>query len=147
MTKLQLLQSVSEEQIISFYLLQSTGQTFDSTKSDNYKSPFADKDDKPSLSFYTDSSNTSNWKFKSHNTGHQGDVFQFVADLKKIDCKNQFQDLIEAIAKDFTLNSYAHHLKNPIQVKQPENKAENKAISYEKDFTEAFLSYFAAYKI
>lgn len=137
MTKLQLLQNVSEEQIIKHYLPE-----FNPTKPDNYKSPFADKDDNPSLSFYLEADQ---WKFKSHNTGHQGDIFQFVADLKKIDCKTDFNRLINEISQDLQLNGYSKNLKNPVQVKP--NKSENKAISYEKEFTEDFLKYFEAYKI
>jgi DNA primase len=151
MTKIQLLNRVSQEDIISFYLRQSTGQNFNPEKPENYKSPFSDKDDSPSLSFYTEENKLKeeNWKFKSHNTGHQGDVFQFVADLKKIDCKNQFEVLLETISKDLSLNGYAHDLKNPVQLKQTkqENKAENKKISYEKEYTEDFLKYFQSYKI
>ncbi|MDF7822166.1 hypothetical protein P1X15_31420 [Runella sp. MFBS21] len=42
--------------------------------------------------------------FKSHNTGHQGDVFQFVADIKGIDAKADFTALLAAIADDLGVN-------------------------------------------
>lgn len=131
MTKAQLLKSVSEEQIISFYV-----PGFSATSSKNYKSPFAEKDDHPSLSFYKDGNH---WKFKSHNTGHQGDVFQFVADLKKMDCKTAFQDVIESIAKDFGLNGYSKP--------KPEAKRRTVSISYEKAPTVEMLQYFEQFNI
>lgn len=140
MTKLQLLQHITQEDIIKFYL-----PDFDPHKTDNYHSPFSFKDDKPSLSFYTEENN---WKFKSHNTDNQGDVFQFVADLKKIDCKNDFNRLIDEIARDLQLNGYSNNLPdkgtNPVK---PENHSKNISISYEPELTEAFVQYFSQYKI
>lgn len=129
MTKAQLLQSVSEEQILSFYV---PGFAPESHK--NYKSPFADKDDNPSLNFYKEGQH---WKFKSHNTGHQGDVFQFVADIKKIDCKKAFGDVVENIAKDLGLNGFTKHA----------SKKKSIAISYEKAPTVEMLQYFEQFKI
>lgn len=43
------------------------------------------------------------WRFKAHNTGHQGDAFQLVADLKNIDSKARFTAVCEAIAQDMNL--------------------------------------------
>jgi hypothetical protein len=37
-------------------------------------------------------------KFKSHNTGHQGDVFQFIADLNSIDCKANPKTLFSSLS-------------------------------------------------
>lgn len=128
MTKLQLLQNVSEEQIIKHYL-----PAFNPTKKSNYKSPFTDKDEKPSLTLYKDSDA---WKFKSHNTGHQGDVFQYVADIKEIDCKSNFQAVIDQISTDLQLSNNT----------SPDKK-KNIRISYEKAFTEAFINYFSGFKI
>lgn len=127
MTKLQLLQNVSEEQIIKHYL-----PSFNPTKKSNYKSPFTDKDEKPSLTLYKEADN---WKFKSHNTGHQGDIFQFVADIKGIDCKADFPALIDQIRKDLQLNGYSLEKKKNIR------------ISFEKEFTEVFINYFSSYRI
>lgn len=129
MTKDQLLQNVSEEQIIRMYVPE-----FSPTAGKNYKSPFAGKDDHPSLSFYREGNH---WKFKSHNTGHQGDVFQFVADLKHIDCKQSFTEVVEVIAKDFGLNGYA----------KPQGKKQSVTISYEKAPTVEMLQYFERFGI
>src|SRR5665647_666253 len=98
MTKTQLLQKVSEEDILKRYLPEFT------LISKNYKNPFSPKDNKPSLSFYQDGPAI---KFKCHNTAHAGDVFQFVAYVKQIDCKTNFPRLIDEISKDFKLNGYS----------------------------------------
>lgn len=52
----------------------------------NYKSIFSVKDDKPSMSIYRD---RDIWKFKSFNTGHQGDVFRLWADYYGLNCQTQ----------------------------------------------------------
>lgn len=128
MTKLQILEKLTEEQILKHYL-----PDLDLSSNKNYKSPFVENDENPSLSIYNDNGTI---KFKSHNTGNAGDVFQFVADIKKIDCKNNFNDVLNAIAKDFSLNGFAiaDHKKN---IK----------ISFEKEYTDDFLKYFNKYKI
>ena len=76
MTKVQLLETLTEEDIIKKYLPDFT------TLAKNYKSPFSPKDNKPSLSFFKSGQVI---KFKSHNTNNHGDIFQFVADIKNID--------------------------------------------------------------
>lgn len=95
LTKDQLLKATTEEDIIKFYVAD-----FEPTKEKNYTSPFGTKDSKPSLHFYRDADR---WKFKSHNTGHQGDIFQFVADIEKIDCKASFADVLSLIDKNLSL--------------------------------------------
>ncbi|MGN6802380.1 MAG: VapE domain-containing protein [Ginsengibacter sp.] len=128
MTKIELLQQVSPTDIFKKYL-----PDFNPSSRKNYSSPFSDKDEKPSLSIYKD--NAGELRFKSHNTGHQGDCFQFVADLFQLDSKKNFDQVIEKITKDFSLNGYAFPLKKQIR------------ISYEKEFTPAFIRYFKKYKI
>ena len=138
MTKLQLLTHVSEADIFEKYV-----PGFNPIARKNYKSPFGDKDNKPSLTIYPDGSSL---KFKSHNTGHQGDVFQFVADIKKIDCKKNFNDVIEIIAKDFSLNGYAKKpTVKPVSVSA--DKKKNLKISFEKAPTIQMLQYFDQFKI
>lgn len=127
MTKLQLLEKVSEEEIVKFYLPE-----FQPGAGKNYKSPFGAKDDKPSLSFYKGKKGIN---FKSHNTGHQGDVFQFVADIKNIDCKANFASLIDSIAQDFSLNGFA------------EKEIPKQTISFEKAPSVTMLKYFEQFKI
>lgn len=126
MTKLQLLKTVSEVEIIKFYI-----SDFDAAKKKNYTSPFSKDDENPSLTFYEDNG----WKFKSHNTGHQGDVFQFIADIKGIDCKSNFQAVIDQISNDLQLANL------------PADNKKNIRISYEKAFTQAFINYFSSFKI
>ncbi|MDQ2718209.1 MAG: hypothetical protein M3Z26_00405 [Bacteroidota bacterium] len=140
MTKLQLLNQISEADIFSKYV-----PGFIPSTKKNYKSPFSDKDNKPSLSIYKEGSSL---KFKSHNTGHQGDVFQFVADINKIDAKKNFSQVIEIIAKDFSLNGFSKKSKISENVVFPvSSKKQNVKISFEKEQTEDFLKYFAAFKI
>lgn len=127
MTKLQLLNQVSEADIFTKYIAG-----FNPSSRKNYQSPFGDKDEKPSLSVYKANGQL---KFKSHNSGHQGDVFQFVADINNIDAKKDFSKVIEIIAKDFSLNGFQ------------ESKLKNMHISYVKAYTKEFISYFTAYKI
>ena len=62
----------------------------------NISSPFS-KDEKPSFKVYT------NGTFKCNSTGRQGDVWQFVADLKQLDCKAQFDQVLEIVANEMNL--------------------------------------------
>jgi hypothetical protein len=138
MTKLQLLNLITEADIFKKYV-----PGFNPTAKKNYKSPFGDKDNKPSLTIYPDGNSL---KFKSHNTGHQGDVFQFVADLNKIDCKKNFSQVVEIIAKDFSLNGYAKKAAvKPVPVVP--DKKRNVKISFEKAPSVQMLQYFEQFKI
>ncbi|MFO0322813.1 MAG: VapE domain-containing protein [Bacteroidota bacterium] len=89
-------EKTTEEQILKHYF-----PSFDGKFNKNYISPFSDSDDKPSLNFYQKNNKI---MYKSHNTGHQGDVFQFVADLKKLDCRTNMPQLLETINTDLNLN-------------------------------------------
>lgn len=60
----------------------------------NISSPFS-KDKKPSFKLYE------NCTYKCNSTGKQGDCFQFVADLHNIDCKTNFNDVLQLIATKF----------------------------------------------
>lgn len=62
----------------------------------NISSPYT-KDDHPSFKVYK------NGSFKCFSSGHQGDVFQLVADLKKMDCKNQFHEVLNCIATEMNI--------------------------------------------
>jgi hypothetical protein len=141
MTKQQILQQVSEEQIIQRYL-----PDFNPRRTKNYRSPFSDKDDKPSLNFYREQNS---WRFKSHNTGHQGDVFQFVADLKNLDCKKQFTSVLETITQDLSLNGFDINHQAPLKPNTPKRTADKKTLNiiYENGYTKAFLDYFHQFKI
>ena len=91
--KVQLLNQVSEVDILRFYI-----PDYEPGKKKNYRSPLGESaDDHPSLSFYEKDGKL---RYKSHNSGHQGDVFQFVADLKKLDCKTNFDQVLDAIRTD-----------------------------------------------
>lgn len=81
--------------------------------SKNISSPFSE-DKKPSFGFYQDGSIL---KFKCRSTGKQGDVWQFVADLEKLDCKTQFYDIAKVIAKamNIDLQDGYNNVQNPIK--------------------------------
>ncbi|MDR2440584.1 MAG: hypothetical protein LBE12_14575 [Planctomycetaceae bacterium] len=64
----------------------------------NISSPFAE-DKNPSFKIYK------NGTFKCFSSGRQGDVFQFVADLKNLDCKRDFKKVLELIAVEFNLST------------------------------------------
>ncbi len=62
----------------------------------NISSPFSE-DKKPSFKVY------SNGTFKCNSSGKQGDVFQFVADLKQLDSKTQFKEVLQLIAIEMNI--------------------------------------------
>ncbi len=95
-TKEKILSSTSEEKIIEHYV-----PDFKPSSKQNYHSIFSETDKKPSLHFYQ---TNGSWKFKSHNTGNQGDIFQFVADIYNINVKQNFPDVLNKINEDLKLN-------------------------------------------
>lgn len=62
----------------------------------NISSPYT-KDAHPSFKVYK------NGSFKCFSSGHQGDVFQLVADLEKLDCKTQFHEVLNCIASEMNI--------------------------------------------
>lgn len=71
-----------------------------SVRKKNYESIFSEKDDHPSMSIYQDKGT---WKFKSFNTGHQGDCFRMWADYYGLNCSTQFKELLELINQEMLL--------------------------------------------
>ena len=84
MNKDTILQAISSEEIFLKFLKISE------FPKGNISSPFTD-DTKPSFVLYK------NGSFKCHSTGNQGDCFQLVAYLKNIDCKSNFQAVLNEI--------------------------------------------------
>jgi hypothetical protein len=125
-TREQVLKVTTETEIIRHYV-----PDFSPEKKKNYTSPFGGADKSPSLSFYETKGKL---MFKSHNTGHQGDVFQFVADIESIDCKKEFSKVLEAINTNLKLGLNG----------QP--KAEAFKIEYQS-FSPIFLAYFNQFGI
>ncbi len=64
----------------------------------NISSPFSD-DKKPSFKVY------SNGTFKCNSSTKQGDVWQFVADLKKLNVKTQFNEVLRIVAKEMNIEN------------------------------------------
>ena len=97
-------------------LIRHLVPNFDPAKKQNYKSIFSDKDDHPSLSFYQDNGK---WKFKSHNTSHQGDIIQLWADFHQLDCKTQFKEVLQLIYDTLLLANREPPLSSKKAVKKP----------------------------
>ena len=96
-TKEKILEKVGGEE----YLIRHLVPTFNSNvRKKNYKSIFSEKDDRPSMSIYQEKGT---WKFKSFNTGHQGDAFKMWADYYGLDCRTQFKELLEVINQEMCL--------------------------------------------
>lgn len=127
-TKDQVLSKVTQEDLIKFFI-----PDFSPDVKKNYKSCFSDSDDKPSLSFYEDKGV---WKFKSHNTGHQGDVFQLWADMNQLDSKQHFSEILHKIndSLNLGLNGSAAKKKSEFQIEF-------------KGYTDNFLAYWNQFGI
>lgn len=91
MDKNSILNRISEKEIFFKYL-----NITDYPKG-NIKSPFSE-DKNPSFKLYPNNT------FKCHSTGFQGDCWQFVADLKNINCKQDFNLVLEEIADEFNID-------------------------------------------
>lgn len=136
MTKSELLNQVSEVQIYEKFC------TYYKTN-ENVKSPFS-KDENASFRFYKNKS------FKCYSTGKQGDVFQFVADLNQLDCKQDFIKVLSIISEAFALNGFAKAKINK-NVKIVENHLKKESVEIDKkslfnfvskDFEQNHFSYF-----
>ena len=90
MNKTEILANVSPQEIYTKFLNLSEFPT------SNVHSPFS-ADKNASLRVYK------NGTFKCFSSGKQGDCFQFVADIKKLDCKKDFNEVTRLIAKEFNL--------------------------------------------
>ncbi|MBC7643444.1 MAG: hypothetical protein H7174_14105, partial [Flavobacterium sp.] len=67
-----------------------------------FSNPFSETDKNPSFSLYYENNIL---KFNGFNeTNRNGDVFQFVADKKDLDCKTQFKEVLECIAAEMNIN-------------------------------------------
>lgn len=62
----------------------------------NISSPFSD-DKNPSFKVWK------NGSFKCNSSGKQGDVWQFVADIKQLDSKTQFKEVLQLIATEMNI--------------------------------------------
>lgn len=141
MTKIQLSEQVSSEEIYQKFLPAFAG------KNKKYKSPFVENDKVPSLHIYEQNGKL---LYKSHNSGHQGDALQFVADLNQLNCKTELPKVIEIIAQAFSLNGFAGAKKvaqKTVATAGDKNSSKNVSISYEKTYTAQFLAYFNQFGI
>lgn len=90
-TKDTILQLTTQEEIFKSFL------NLNELPKGNISSPFTN-DKKPSFTVYK------NGSFKCNSSSKQGDVFQFVADLNSLDCKTQFNEVLNIIAIKLQLN-------------------------------------------
>ena len=105
----------------------------------NISSPFSE-DKKASFKLYP------NGTFKCHSTGKQGDVFQFVAFLKNLDCKTQFTEVLQLTAKEMNITSIADFkekstTKSKESISVATEVATNKLTVVPRSFTELDLRY------
>lgn len=142
MTKLDILNQTTEQSIYFHYLNINT------MPKGNISSPFtADKN--PSFKLYA------NGTFKCHSSGNQGDVWQFVADLKNLNVKSDFNRVLTAIAEDLRLLVPAFsktfpNKKNttkPAQPKPDETTNENHFKVDATDLTPAHFNYYQQFKV
>jgi hypothetical protein len=133
MNKEQLLNQVSVQQIYEkFYAHYKIGE--------NVSSPFSE-DKKASFRFYKNNT------FKCYSSGKQGDVFQFVAYLNELDCKEDFHKVLSIISEAFILNEFPKgSIKKTVKIepkKEVEEIDKKESFSYEiKNFEDLHLKYF-----
>ncbi len=126
LTKDTILNNISAEKIYLKFL-----QLSDFPRN-NISSPFS-KDKNPSFKLY------SNGTFKCYSTRKHGDVFQFVADLKQLDCKTQFNEVLKTIASEMNiaLQDNCNNVRNPIA----SNEKQTKLSVETRSFTSLDLQY------
>ena len=155
-TKEKILEKVGGEE----YLIRHLVPSFDTNiRKKNYKSIFSEKDSRPSMSIYEEGST---WKFKSFNTGHQGDAFRMWADKYGLDCQTQFPALLELINQEMCLGLETSQMERkvyqPVVVAKEEKKEESTSlpsqtlsISYipygDSDLSKLHLKYWSQYGI
>lgn len=128
MDKDTILQHVTQVDIYNFYY----GSDF--TPYVKISSPFSEDKD-PSFKVFK------NGTFKCFSTGKQGDVWQFVADIKGLDCKTQFADILNIISADMgVIKQNIQKQKNTHQ-KPVTNPDEGHFIYHDKAFTKSHFEY------
>ena len=93
----------------------------------NISSPFSE-DKKPSFVIYTDNQKM---KWKCNSTGNGGDAFQLVADLNQLDCKTQFDVVLDTIANAMDIPLQNDPNSTAVQSKktQKQDKSSNRGVS------------------
>lgn len=83
-------------------------------------SPFTE-DNNPSFKVFKNNT------YKCFSTGKQGDCFQFVADIKNLDCKTQFNEVLEIISREMNINTNKDEkpINKPIKVIEKLSSAED----------------------
>ena len=112
----EILKNFSEEDIFVAFL------NLNDFKKRNIISPFYE-DTNPSLSLYFDEDNKP--RFKCNGSGKQGDIWQFVADLNNIDCKNEFKKVCEIVANKMNLGLQTSENYTATLAKQGKNTLNN----------------------
>lgn len=142
LTKERILAKVTQEDLIKYLVPE-----FDPTiPKKNYTSKFSETDRRPSMSIYKDGAI---WKFKSHNTGHQGDVFAMWGGVYGLDCRRQFPDILEVINREMCLGietKLDKAIHRSITRYKPIDQEKSHSISY-VPFTKLFLSYWEQFGI
>ncbi len=129
MDKNTILKQVSQEEIYNFYYGTGFKQGI------KISSPFSD-DKNPSFKVFKNNT------FKCFSTGKHGDVWQFVADIKKLDCKTQFKDILDAISNDLNVIIQQGKIIQKKPINSIDESKKRECFKYEnKDFTKKHLEY------
>lgn len=130
MNKDNILNQITEVDIMLKFLELST------LPKGNISSPFSE-DKNASFKLYK------NGTFKCHSTGKQGDCFQLVAYLNDLDCKNEFNKVLDIIAKKCLTNSTVNTVKPAVKIKEnTPTPTANKHFKYTaKEFLSIHYSY------
>lgn len=121
MDKNTILSQISQVDIYNFYY--GTGfKPFE-----KISSPFSE-DKNPSFKVFK------NLSFKCFSTGKQGDVWQFVADIKGLDCKTQFTEVLATITADLGIIQQQKNITHQHPITD-NNDDENHFLYVEKPFT------------
>lgn len=129
MNKSNILEQVSPADIYLHFL------SLDTFPSKNISSPFSE-DQNPSFKLYD------NGDFKCFSTGKQGDVFQFVAELKGLDNKTQFNEVKQVITSELGLIQNISYPTLPTT-----KKTDNINVKHHNEWLPIHLSYWEKYGV
>lgn len=105
----------------------------------NISSPFTE-DENPSFKLYKDGS------FKCFASGKQGDVFQFVADLKGLDCKTQFTTVKHIISSELKIESNTYHTA-PLKTIEIAQTTDAISLKHHLDWLPVHVKYWSMYGV
>lgn len=143
----KILQAVSIQEIYAYYIpdFDSNNIKGKGSAGKNMRSVFGKDGTNPDMSLYYQGESI---LFKCHVSGHQGDVFQMVADLKGLDSKTEFSKVLGIIAQDLRINDdYRPNYNNSHNGNAPRPVSKQRWKSETVDFTPKALDFWKQYGI